>query len=311
MKHILFTGAFFFFASNVWASLGNPDTDPNFLFLKGKNLKSISVSGTSLFLAKGTGEDFSEAKKAEYERIKNASKSVTGYPAQWALMDLESHVLVDSSAEINRKQFGASTSKVFVAATLVDKQNGILNSEQLQLMANMLVVSSNTAWVELQRQIGDGDSDRGRELNLRFTQRMGYERTRGFQGYLGEMHGNELTPKELVEFLYDTYQDRYEGAEAVWKIMHTLRTGGNRARKYIPATVNIAGKTGTYDGATVDPETGKTTGPDGKPYMVAVRHQIITFRVKGRQYGLAILADTQSDETAALLAGGLYQELSK
>jgi hypothetical protein len=184
---------------------------------------------------------------------------------------------------------------------LLDKQGGELTANQLQLMADMIVISSNTAWVELQKQIGDGNSDLGRERNYQFTQRMGYERTRGFQGTWGTMHGNELTAHELVEYLYDTYHGNYPGAEAAWKIMHTGRTGAARAKKYIPTDVFIGGKTGTYDGDTVDPETGA-------PIVVHVRHQVLVFNVQGREYGLAILANTGSDESAAVLAGGILRE---
>ncbi len=308
---------FSFFTFGIFPQLSlagmpsQPETDPDFLDLPdGRNLSSFQVSGTALGLARGEGHSWTIAQQAEFEQIRSESKADALHPVQWVLMDLDAHSIVDQSAGTNLKQFGASVSKIFVAATLMDKQEGTLSASQLQLMADMLVVSSNTAWTELQNQIGEGDSDRGRERIHYFTQRMGYERTRGFQGYWGEMHGNELTPKELAEFLYDTYQNHYFGAETVWKILHTSRTGEMRAKKYLPATQYVGGKTGTYDGATVDPETGKSTDPDGKPYTVQVRHQVIVFHLEGHEYGLAILANTGSDESAAALAGGLYRELA-
>lgn len=280
----------------------NPVSDPNFLVLPdGKSLASVKVSGVPLSLTRGTGTVFSAASQAAYQKLKAETQSPGDHPVQWVLMDLDSHQIVDQSVNVDRKQFGASVSKVFVAGTLMDKQAGKLSANQLQLMADMLVISSNPAWVELQSQIGDGNADRGREINYNFTQRMGYSRTRGFQGTWGTMHGNELTVKELGEYLYDTYQGRYPGAEVVWKVMHTGRTGVSRAKKYIPTNVYVGGKTGTYDGDTVDPETGA-------PIIVHVRHQVLTFNVKGREFGLAILANTASDESAALLAGGILRE---
>jgi hypothetical protein len=283
--------------------------DADFLTLPdGRNLKNVKVSGVSLSLSHGSGQSFGAPAQALFEKIRKESKEIPNYPVQWVLMDLDTHQVLEESATPSLKQFGASVSKIYVAGTLMDKQNGSLNGNQLQLMANMIVVSSNTAWTELQRQIGDGDSDRGRETIQGFTQRMGYERTRAFQGWWGNIHGNELTAEELAAYLYDTYQNRYPGAEVVWKLMHTGRTGAHRAKKYLPTSLAVGSKTGTYDGATVDPETGSSTGADGKPYTVRVRHQVIVFYAGGRQYGLAILANTGSDESAASLAGGLYRE---
>lgn len=283
-------------------------TDPTFLKLAdGRDLKSVKVNGASLSLSRGSGQSMGSTAQALFEKIRQDSKTQAGYPVQWVLMDLDNRQVLEQSAEASRKQFGASVSKIFVGGALMDKQNGAISNSQLSLMASMIVVSSNTAWTELQRQIGEGDANRGREGIYNFTQRMGYERTRGFQGWWGTIHGNELAPDELAEFLYDTYQNRYAGAEVLWKVMHTGRTGGSRAKKYIPSSQIVGGKTGTYDGPTVDPETGLETGSDGKAYKVKVRHQVIVFNLNGRQYGLSILADTGSDESAAALAGGLYR----
>ena len=281
----------------------NPNNDPRFTVLPdGTDLKSVKVSGSALSLTLGSGGAFTEALQARYAALKQDTKTNPAAKTQWVLIDLDANTVVDQSLNVDRKQFGASVSKIFVAGTLMDKQQGkFTNKKQLQLMADMLVVSSNTAWVELQKQIGDGDSDRGREANHKFTQRMGYEKTRGWQGNWGTIHGNELTAKELAAFLHDTYQGRYPGAEVVWKVMHTSRTGAARAKKYLPADLYVGGKTGTYDGDTVDGETGA-------PIIVHVRHQVLVFNVKGREFGLAILADTGSDETAALLAGGILRE---
>jgi hypothetical protein len=160
----------------------------------------------------------------------------------------------------------------------------------------------------LQSQIGDGSSDKGRERNYAFTQRMGYTKTRGYQGYLGSTHGNELVADEAIETLYDIYRGAFPGAELEWKLMHTCRTGASRGRKYIPSSVYVAGKTGTYDGGTENPETGKTKNPDGSDYTVHIRNHVLSFYIDGHQYGLVVLANSGSDESAALLAGGLIRE---
>lgn len=287
----------------------NPVSDPQFTRLpNGRDLTSISVKGSRLYLAKGTGTAFGASAKAAYAKLKADSQSNPDHRVQWVLMDLDGHQVVDMSLAHNRKIFGASSSKPFVGAALLDKQGGDLSSSQLQLMSDMIVVSSNTAWTNLQTQAGGGNSTKGREVVHTFTQRMGYERTRGFQGYWGTLHGNELTAHESAEFLHDTYKGNYPGAETLWKIMHACRTGSSRGRKYIPSNIYVGGKTGTYDGPTENPETGKTKNPDGSSYRVAVRNHLLVFNIGGRQYALTILADTGSDESAAVLAGGLIRE---
>lgn len=280
----------------------DPVHDSKFLELPdGRNLQSVKVSGVPLSLSRGTGQTFGAKEQAAYEKLKADSKTNPSSPVQWVMMDLDKHLVIDQSANPTRRIFGASVAKVFAAGTLLDKQGGQLSKDQLQVMSNMLVVSSNTAWLEIQRQAGGGNDDAGREANYHFTQRMGYLNTRGFQGTWGKMHGNELNASELAQFAYDMYHGSFAGAEIEWKIMHTCRTGANRARKYLPTNLFVGAKTGTYDGSTIDPETGKNT-------TVHVRNQVVLFNSGDRQYAIAIMADTGSDESAALIAGGLFRE---
>lgn len=286
----------------------NPVTDPDFMQLPdGSRLDDIRVRGSRLSLVRGTGDNFSNSDRQEFESLYNESKTNPDSLFQWVLMDLDTHQVIDQSLNPQRKYFGASVSKIFVSGALLDWQQGDISSSQKQLMADMLVVSSNTAWTNLQRQIGDGNADLGRERIHNFTQRMGYERTRGFQGWWDDFHGNELTAFELAEFLHDTYKGNYPGAEYNWKIMHACRTGSTRAKKYLPETVFVGGKTGTYHGKTVDPETGKSEFPDGSPYRVRMNSHVVIFYAEGRQYALTVLANTGTNSTAALLAGGLYR----
>ncbi len=301
-----------FYSSLAFAVMpSDPVTDPHFLELPdGSLLSSLKVQGLPLTLTKGSGGNFSASEEAAFEKLKQDSKASVDHPVQWLMLDLGNHQVIDQSAAPDRNIFGASVAKVFVASTLLDHQGGQLEKSQWPLLADMLVVSSNSAWVELQKQIGGGNDDRGRERVQAFTQRMGYSKTKGFQGSLGQVHGNELNAHDLAEFLYDTYHAHYAGAETVWKVMHTLRTGRHRGFKYIPSNIFVAGKTGTYDGPSINPETGGTTNPDGSPYKVRVRHQLIVLHTQGRHYGLAILANTGLDESAALLAGGLFHQVS-
>lgn len=281
---------------------GTPESDTQFAQLpNNKLITSIKVSGSSLSFAKGSGNSFSDTQWNNYQKLKKETQENSEHKVQWSFMNLDTHKMIARSLSAHKRIFGASSSKIYVAATLLDKQQGSLTSSQLQTMADMLVVSSNSAWTTLQRDIGDGSADKGRELNYAFTQRMGYVETRGYQGYWGNIHGNELVPDEAVETLFDTYTSAFSGAEYLWKLMYTCRTGSSRGRKYVPANIYVGAKTGTYDGPTEHPYTGEN-------YNVRIRNHVMTFKINGVQYGVAIFANSGSDEDVALLAGGLIRE---
>ena len=255
------------------APLSAPDTDKQFLKLpNGKRLDQLSVRGRKLCLITGGGASFTKRKQKEFDRLYKEGTSVEDAPVQWVLRNLDTGKVIDQSRDANMKMFGASVSKIFVGATLLDEREGNLSSRELQKLAEMISVSSNVAWIDLQRTIGNGNANEGRRKITDFTQNMGYKRTRGFQGYLGKIHGNELTASELGDFLYDTYWGRYDGAEILWKVMYTCRTGGSKANKYLPNSLYLGGKTGTYSGTTVHPETGAAKNADGSPFKVNVRN---------------------------------------
>lgn len=295
--------AMFYVASNASALMPtNPVSDTKFTILpSGKDLRTISVSGEKLSLSRGSGGAFTATKKAAFEKLRTDSKTIPNYKAQWAFLDLDNHRVIEQSMNPEKKFFGASSSKIFVAGTLLNVQNEALSASQTQLMADMLVVSSNEAWTALQAQIGGGDANKGRTTVQAFTDKMGYKDTKGFQGYLGSVHGNELTVSDTAEYLHDIYKGNFVGAETLWKFMHTCRTGAERGREYLPASLIVGAKTGTYDGATVDPDTDAAMN-------VAIRNHVMVFNYNGHQYGLVVLANTGSDETAALLAAGLFRE---
>ena len=280
----------------------NPVEDPKFDELpNGKKLSSIKVRGSSLTLSKGTGTTFGRSQWQSYLRLKEQSQTRGDGRLEWTIRDLDKGEILAGSSDIDDRIFGASVSKIYVGGALLDHQEGDISSSQLQLMADMLVVSSNSAWTNLQRQIGNGDSNLGRQRIHRFTQGLGYEKTQGFQGWWGNLHGNELTARELGEFLEDTYKRKYEGADYLWKMLHTVRTGTSRARKYIPRTLFVGGKTGSYAGGTFDTDIPASVN-------VNVRNHAITFFHNGTQYAISILNNTGSEENAALIAGGLFQE---
>jgi hypothetical protein len=289
----------------------DPSEDAQFLTLStGEDLTQINVRGRRLSLAQGSGGAMSPADQQKFKGLVEWTQREIETPLQWVLMDLGSGRVVAQSRSSQLKIFGASVSKLFVAGALLNKTRGRLSSAQFQLLADMLVVSDNVAWSKIQREeIGGGDNARGQDYIHRFTQGLGYQRTRGFSGWLGDLHGNELTALELARFLSDTYRDRYPGAEILWKMIFTERNGQQRGRRFIPGSIAVGGKTGTYAGPTVDPETGSDKNKDGSPYRVDVRHHAIVFPKNGRVYAVTVLNNTGSEQNAAVLAGGLFHSI--
>ncbi len=140
-----------------------------------------------LIRVKGQGKHFGEKQKQHYCKLKNAAN------VQWALNNLETGELIARCANAGRVFFGASVAKVFVAVALLHKQKGNFTKAQLGLMVRMIVVSSNSAWKELQRQAGDdGTNDSGRAAVDAFTRSMGYFNTRGFQGWWRQKDGTRI-----------------------------------------------------------------------------------------------------------------------
>ena len=177
----------------------------------------------------------------------------------------------------------------------------------MTLLVRMIVVSSNSAWKELQRQTGDdGTDDSGRAAVDAFVRSMGYTNTMGFQGWWRKkdgtrIHGNELNSAELAKFLYDTYHRRYLGSEVLWEIMQSTVTGRRRINKYAPKYVFVGGKTGTYDGPNSSPATINHK-------RIRARNHVATLKIGNELYGLSILSNTGKEEDVAVLGGGLMRE---
>ncbi len=282
----------------------NPAGDEQFFTLhSGTNLRSFGGPEVRQLLVRrhGNGAAFGTAQEKLYCELKKNSN------LQWTLTDLETGKIISKSNNAGEAFFGASASKIFVAAALLDKQDGEISRQQLVLMARMIVRSDNQAWKELQRQAGDnGSDDSGRQAVHAFINRMGYENLRGFQGWMKQkdgsrLHGNELNSLAVAQFLFDTYHNRYPGAEILWKIMHATRTGRKKINKYTPKNIYIAGKTGTYHGPNESRDTIKHPA-------IKARNHVTVLNINGRYYSLTILSNTGRDEDVAVLGGGLMRE---
>lgn len=276
---------------------------PDFVVDDGRDLRRLTNGSTRSLLTPvtGRGTSFGPRQEERYCRLKRN-------PAvQWVVNDLASGEILSRSPNADQLFFGASTSKIFVAGAVLDKHGGKLDAEQLRLLVRMIVVSDNGAWKSLQRQTGDaGTDDAGRAAVDAFVRRMGYPTIRGFQGWMRKpdgtsIHGNELNAVEVSQFLRDTYRRKYPGADVLWKVMQATKTGKSKIDKYTPATVYIAGKTGTYSGSN---ESRRTID---LPSIQARNHAAVV-TIDNRYYGITVLSNTGDNEDVAVLAGGLMRE---
>lgn len=290
--------------SDVRADHNGDNGKGYFVLDNGKDLRTLADPQAKSLLVRirGKGKKFGPKQKAHYCKLKSGK-----YQIQWALNNLDTGKLIARSKNAEQLYFGASASKLFVAAALLDKQKGKFSTKQLGQLVRMIVVSDNPAWLSLQKQTGkDGSANSGRAAVQAFVNRMGYKKTKGFQGWLVRKngtreHGNELNALELADFLYHTYQRKYAGADVVWKIMQATRTGKSKAKKYTPKDVYVGGKTGTYSGPN---EAKKTV----KLATIKARNHAVAVMIGNSHYGVSILSNTGSNEDVAVLGGGLLRE---
>lgn len=278
--------------------------DADFITHGGTDLHELADANTKALLqpAFGVGAKFGTKQIERYCTLKSGE-----LPVQWVVNNLETGEVITRSKNAEQLYFGASVSKLFVAAAFLDKHNGVVTEAQLNELVRMIVVSSNSAWLSLQRQTGAKENNHaGRIAVQAFVSRMKYSKTKGFQGWMRHNdgtreHGNELNSLELAHFLFDTYQGKYPGADVLWEIMKATRTGSKKINKYAPATMRVGGKTGTYSGPNTSPETisHATIG--------ARNHAAVLFTEYG-VFGISILANTSSNEDVAVLGGGLMRE---
>lgn len=287
----------------LFAGKPSPGADHFFVLDDGTDLRKLADPYASQLLTpvRGEGNRFGTEEIQKYCKLKNSSQ------VQWTVTDLQTGEIISRSPNAREAFFGASSSKIFVAAALLDKQCGKLDKRQLDLMIKMIVKSDNGAWRELQREAGeDGSDDSGRQCVNEFVQDIGCTNTRGFQGWMcmddgTKIHGNELNTMALSKFLYSTYHRKYPGAEILWKIMHATKTGRQKINKYTPREIYIGGKTGTYDGPNESPETIHFKN-------IRARNHVAILKIGDKYYGVSILTNTGSSWDVAVLGGGLMRE---
>lgn len=216
------------------SALGWSNDTNFFTTTKGINLLTIaSKSGIKLIRNKGLGG--SGYKEYKYQSAKNNPK------VYWAIYNISKDKIVAQSTNANKNVYGASVPKVIVASAALDKYNGLFpNQSDYEKVIKLLVKSNNDVWTPLQNLAGGGNA-----VNS-WSKKMGYtmQSARGM--------GNNANALDMCKFWSDVCHNRFDGAEVIFRVSASCQTSASRSRKYLPTSLFIGSKTGTYQSSNHD-----------------------------------------------------------
>lgn len=194
---------------------------------KGINLQSLAKKvGISLSRNKGLNSSgFSESK------YKSAKSNPDIY---WAIYDISKDTLLASSSNATKNVYGASVPKVFVASAALANNNGNISSADYEKVIKLLVKSDNEVWTPLQNLAGGGQ-----KVN-------DWAKSMGYKNQPARSMGNNVNAIDMCKLWRDVCRDNFKGAEVIFRISSSCQTSASRSRKYMPSSVFIGSKTGTY-----------------------------------------------------------------
>lgn len=254
------------------AKADNWSNSPDFFTTsKGINLSALGKKvGITLSRNKGIGSRGFDANK--YKSFKSNPKVF------WAIYNIDSDTLIASSSNATKNVYGASVPKVLVASAAIAKNNGVLpNSTDYSKFIQLLVKSNNDVWTPIQNLAGGGSS-----VNA-------WAKSMGYKMQPARSMGNNANAVDMCKFWTDVCKDNFQGAEVIYRITSSCQTSGARSRKYMPTTIYIGGKTGTY---------------------MSSNHDSCWIEKDGKFYAITVLTELGSSGTEAIaqMFRGLYNE---
>lgn len=104
----------------------------------------------------------------------------------------------------------------------------------------------------------------------------------------GTRDGNNISSFDTTEFIRATYQNKYEGADLLQKILHSCITADNGGNKYIPKDILMAGKTGSWN---------------------QFEHYVSILDKDNHPYAITVLSEGDNGiENMSYMVAGLYHE---
>lgn len=264
------------------------------------SVRNVPVSSPTM----GMGKEFTKANRAHYRKLKQlTSRPDSAQKIEWILTDLESGQNIARTRNTQSQFFGASISKLFVAATFLDATRSFedLSRTDLQSLLDMLIVSDNGAWRRLHRAVGKGKEKKSQKLIQGLLQRLGLPKTRGYLGVFEGKTGNKINAKDLNSFLIAIHRKRFRNSDQLLALMMRARLPKQGARKYIPKSVVVGGKDGRFFKEFRHPQTGISA-------VKSVYHEVLIIHFGPKTYGLTILSQYHSQADISVLCGGIVEE---
>lgn len=262
----LFKGKLLEVKANNWSD------SPNFFITsEGINLSELGKK-VGITLTRNKGINSKGFDQAKYNSLKSNPK------VYWAVYDIDNDSLIASSINAKKNVYGASVPKVLVASACISKNKGVLpNSTDYSKFIQLLVKSNNDVWTPIQNLAGGGVAVNN------------WAKSMGYNMQPARSLGNNANAVDMCRFWKDVCKGNFEGAEVIYRITSSCQTSAARSRKYMPNTIFIGGKTGTYNSSN---------------------HDSCWIEKDGKFYAITILTElgTQGTEAIAQMFKGVYNE---
>lgn len=248
---------------------------PNFFTTStGINLSALAKK-VSITLSRNKGSQGSGYSEAKYKAVKSNPKVF------WAIYDISNDTLLASSSNASKNVYGASVPKVVVASAALSNNNGSFKNESdYSKLIQLLVKSNNDVWTPIQNIAG------GATAVNNWAKKMGYTMQPA------RTAGNNANAISMCQFFKDVCRNNFAGSEIIFKVTSSCQTSGARSRKYMPTSVYLGSKTGTYNSSN---------------------HDCGWIQVGDKFYAIAVLTElgNSGSEAIAQMWRGLYEEYVK
>jgi len=232
-------------------------------------------------LNKGEGNTFGSKQIKLYCKLKKeilaGKKNI-----QWGLKELGKEGNLSESGNPNKTYYGASTSKIVVAASYLNKNKGPLSQKAKGHIRKLIKKSDNRSWAWLQEYNVDPNFDvesclikksskycvskDGRDQIKEFQKQIGIKNSKLWRGN----GGNYISVNDMNRFLDKSFSGSYNRSTFLLKELFYVHTSRSRADKYLPRSMSIGGKTGSWRN---------------------FNHQSMLLPIKGKFYSMTILSE--------------------
>ena len=229
-------GAYLYFFTKKGAIKSlNWDESPNFFTTtNGINLYDLGRK-VGITMSRNKGLNNNGYSSTKY------NQNITNPKVYWAIYNITDDTLIANSKNANTNVYGASVPKVLVASAALSNNGGKLPTlVDYSKVIQLIVKSNNDVWTPIQNIAG------GKDAVNNWAKKMGYSMQPARNG------GNNASALGMSKFWRDVCNNNFEGAEVIYRTSASCQTSAAKSRKYMPTSVYIGGKTGTYNTSNHD-----------------------------------------------------------